>query len=608
MFVQALALLQVKILIPLIKLVQIVLVFVSSWNFGPAIFPPHTNVQDGESFDFIIVGAGSAGCVLANRLTEVANWTVLLIEAGDDPPSIAHSPGLSVFVASYLPNWDDYSVNDGFSSQALEAKSVLKTRGKTLGGSSTTNYMFYVRGNKADYDNWEALGNDDWNWDAVNEYFKKSETLSSDSILSSNSADLHNTKGYLGVTNPTWDNKLDNFLEAFNEVGHEILIDRNGLKQLGYFAPSFTINNNKRQSTAYAFLSPIKHRPNLFVIKNTLARKVIFNGKRAIGVEIQTHEGLAKVMAKKEVILAAGAINSPKLLMLSGVGPSGHLKEMDINIVLDSPKVGENLQDHMMVPIYLTGMESISSILQNVDMLFNLDTFPYPNFLGFVALNKSQTYPDYQVSAICVPTAALLPILACKQMFGLEDRACVEASREIMGRESILSSITFLHPESRGKIRLKSSYPDAKPLIYTGYFSNENDIEKFARSVEDFIRVINSTYFKSIKAKVVDLKIKQCDDWKFGTDKYWTCYVLNLATTQYHPVGTCAMGPDGVLDARLRVRGLTNIRVVDASVIPKITSGNTNAPVIMIAEKASDMIKEDNINNYCQVNKYLGFF
>ncbi|KOB76996.1 putative ecdysone oxidase [Operophtera brumata] len=462
--------------------------------------------------------------------------------------------------------------------QAHKTKTVHMTRGKMLGGSSAANYMFYVRGNREDYQRWAALGHEGWDWDNVTHYFMKSERLNDVAILRSSSANLHGLDGYLGISKPFW-KSTQRYLDAFRENGHDILADSNGHHQLGYSMPQFTIDQNIRQSTAAAFLSPITRRKNLLVLKCSIGRRVIFDGnKRAVGMEVRLPDRrIVTLRARKEVILSAGAINSPQILMASGIGPKDHLESLGIDVLLDSPSVGANLIDHPIVPVALAGGDDFSSIVENLDLLTNLDKFPTPSLTGYVALNVSQTYPDYQSTVFPFPVFSPLPALYCAFVIGLDDDICVALDKATKSRRTILSVLSLLHPQSRGRVRLQSKDPEVKPLIYSGYYSNENDLENHARYIEHYIAVINTTYFKSVGGFVIDMQIPQCKELVFGSGEYWKCHVLSVSTTQWHAAGTCAMG--SVLDGELRVRGVRGLRVVDASVTPASISGNLNAPI-----------------------------
>ncbi|XP_075974086.1 ecdysone oxidase-like [Anticarsia gemmatalis] len=593
---QLLSLFNVRTLRPLVNLLQIIFNTVDQLEYDSEDFPPQANVTDGQNFDFIVIGAGSAGCVLANRLTEISGWNVLLIEAGGNPPISAKYPGLFPFVDYSNSDWNYYTVNDGYSSQGLSHKSIHLTRGKMLGGSSGANYMFYVRGNEKDYNDWVEQGNEGWDWETVMYYFKKSERLHDETVTKSDQGCHHNTDGYLGVTRPLWKKRTAKYLQAFQENGHKIIQDCNGQEQLGYTIPPYTIDNNVRQHTATAFLEPIKDRKNLFVLKKTMARRILFNNeKKAVGVEVRLpNRKIVSLFARREVILSSGAINSPQLLMLSGIGPRKHLQEMGIDVLLESPHVGGNLQDHPIVTVPIGVEKDTKSMLDNIDLLANLDKFPSPCIMGFVSTNKSHSVPEYQTSIFPLPAYSPISALICAHVFRLEDQICMALHDQNKHRRILYTIFTLLHPESRGKIRLRNSNPETPPLIFNGYYSNKIDIDNHARFIEDYISVVNTPYFKSIEADVIDMKIPQCKSTKFGSHAYWKCFVLNIATTQWHPSGTCAMGPNGVVDERLRVRGVSGLRVVDASIMPTIISGNLNAPTIMIGEKASDMIKADN--------------
>ncbi|XP_028030716.1 glucose dehydrogenase [FAD, quinone]-like [Bombyx mandarina] len=598
-------LLSVTKILTLAKLLQTIFTALSLLQYDAVDYPDQAVVQDGQAFDFVVIGAGSAGCVVANRLTEISDWNVLLIEAGDNPPLTSKIPGLFSFVDYSEADWNYYTVNDFYSSQAHKTKNIHYTRGKMLGGSSGANYMFYVRGNKADYDSWAEQGNPGWNWDAVLKYFKKSEKLNDVSTLRSKSAELHGLDGYLGVTIPSWNKYSKKYFPAFKEAGYNVLEDTNGPEQLGYSHLQYTVDDSIRQSTATAFLGPIKDRKNLFVLKNALATKIIFDyNRKAVGVELILKKfKMIRVLAKKEVILSAGAINSPQLLMLSGIGPSLHLIEKNIKVLVDSPNVGQNLMDHPITVLSIAGGNDINTVIDNLFILSNLDKFPTPVFIGHGALNKSQSIPDYQACVFPLPMYSPLSLLVCSFTYGLVDEICNTFSNVVKKSETVFVMLSLLHPKSRGEVKLATKIPYDKPRIYTGYYSNGEDLEKHARSVEDFLKILNTTLFRSVNAHVVDMHVPQCKFLPLGIHEYWKCHILNTASTEWHPSGTCAMGPTGVVDERLRVRGVSGLRVVDASVIPIIPSANTNAPTIMIAENACDMIKTDHVINVSLIPK-----
>ncbi|XP_063622405.1 ecdysone oxidase-like, partial [Cydia splendana] len=552
---------------------------------------------DGQNFDFIVVGAGSAGSVIASRLSEVTDWNVLLIEAGQNPPDFSVVAGLSAYLARTKYDWNYESEDDGYSSQSHKNKNIHYSRGKALGGSSSINFMYYVRGNKADYDTWEELGGQGWGWDNVTYYFKKSEGNQDQEIMQSDSADLHNSTGPLKITRPATDTQTTKYFEAFG-YKHEILTDTNGHEQLGYSLPQYSIADKQRQSAAIAFLSPdtVKNRSNLFVLKEALCTKIIFDeNKRATGVEVKlSSDKIISLYATKEVILSAGAVNSPQLLMLSGIGPQDHLNEKGIQVLVNSPLVGQNLQDHALVPVILTGKKSLLSAVGNLKILSYIDELNVsPSLAGFVSLSDDQLYPDYQTIVFPFPTGSIFSTAICSYVFEWDDQICTAVAQSGQTKEILFALLTLLQPDSRGRIELRTNNPEDTPKIYTGYFSNDTDLEKHVKCVQDYVSVVDSPYLKSLDSEVVDLNVPQCVGIDFNTEEYWKCFVLNTASSFYHPSGTCAMGEEGmsVVDAELKVRGVSGLRVGDASIIPRITSGNINAPCIMIGEKLADMIK-----------------
>lgn len=466
-----------------------------------------------------------------------------------------------------------------------------------VGGSSGANFMFAVRGNKNDYEKWEALGNKGWGWNSALHYFLKSERMTDEAILTSDTATLHSSSGYLGITRPIWAESTGKYFESFAEIGYTILEDTNGYDQLGYSPSQFTIADAVRQSTAIAFIKPIKNRKNLHILKETMALNILFDKeKRATGVKVKLPDGkIINLRTTKEVILSAGTINSPKMLMMSGVGPKRHLEEIGIEVVIDSPNVGKNMQDHVTIPVILTGEKGLASAIKNLDTFKNLDKLPLPSMMGFVALNKTQAVPDYQSIVIPFPAATILLSIICTNIFGMTDEVCIKVSDITQSQETLCALITLLHPLSKGQIKLQSKNAEDKPLIYTGFFSNPMDLERIASYVNDYTNILKTTYLTKVKSEIVDFGLAVCKDKEIGTHEYWKCIALNVATTLWHPVGTCAMGVEGlgVVDDRLIVRGSKNLRVSDASVMPEITSGNINLPTIMLAEKAADMIKED---------------
>ncbi|KAI8435572.1 hypothetical protein MSG28_003849 [Choristoneura fumiferana] len=531
-----------------------------------------------------------AGCVLANRLSESSHVRVLLIEAGGDPPFETMLPGLLAYIPETAQDWNFTEEYD--KNRELYQKNLVMplTQAKMLGGGSSMNYMFYVRGNPHDYQTWaDTVDDQSWNYSNILPLFKKSEYMDDPGLLKSKYSKFHGTSGFLHVSRQP-DHAVHDYEEMFRELGHKILPDVNGDETLGYGQPTYTIAKGVRQSTSFSFLRPVKHRHNLDVLKNTFATKILFDdSKNAIGVEALTEDHKKVVlMADKEVILSAGALNSPKLLLNSGIGPDAHLNSLGIKVISNLP-VGQNLQDH---PGTLVAYKFKKA--NEPPHPPNYARFPLPPLDGFVAFDKDQSYPDYQAIPFAIPNDSDGPLQFCSFNFGLEYDICQAIYEAGKGREMLFAVVNLLHPKSRGNVELQSTNPIDPPLVTVAALSDEADLEKLALALADFDKLRTSSYFKSVDGEFVDHKLPKCGGLEVGSREYWRCHVLSTRITMYHYSGTCAMG--SVLDSRLRVRGVQRLRVADGSAMPNITSGNINAPIIMIAEKAAEMIKQD--NNY----------
>lgn len=543
------------------------------------LWPQEAVIQDGAKYDFIVVGAGSGGCVVANRLSEIKNINVLLIEAGGDPPIESVIPSLNLFMKVSKVDWNYTSVPD-VTMKYMKNQVVQVTRGKMLGGTSSINFMAYTRGNSHDYDTWAKIVNDTtWKWENVLPYFIKSERLD-ESDLNCVDKELHGTEGYLGVSTQHND-VTSEYLKAFSEVGHDIEYEINGNKPIGFSEPLFTIANGTRQSAALAFLSKFQDRTNLHVLKNALVTKILFDdNKCATGVELILNDRLMTIRATKEVIVSAGAINSPQLLMLSGVGPRQHLKHKNIKVISDLP-VGQKMQDH----IYVLVVHKMGKAILNKKPV-DPSKYPLPLIIGYAALNKTQKYPDYEITtAILNDKNDFMP--SCVFFLSLKDEICQDYYDHSGDRQLMYTLVSYLYPKFCGQILLNTTNPRDQPLIYPNYLTEEKDIENLEKYVKDYLKVTNSSFFKSVNSELIIPRACNC----VPDQSFWKCYVKCLVISGYHFSGTCAMGE--VVDSRLRVYGVKKLRVVDASVMPRIPGAHTNAPTIMIGEKAADMIKED---------------
>lgn len=469
----------------------------------------------------------------------------------------------------------------------------------------------YFRGGPQDYEEWNRIA-PGWDWDTVLYYFKKLEGMTDTKLFEDpQNAYLHSPDGPVKVSRPVTLSSTaaidDSRLDCYEEMGIERTLDINDLKIQRAARPHFTFFDSRRSSTAEAYLRPAKDRPNLKVAKLATVTKVLLDPQtlRVYGVEVATSENkLINVYATKEVILSAGTMNSPKILMQSGIGPKEELSKFGIDTVVDLPAVGKNLHDHQSIQLIYQGKGGIATFAQNLLAAPQLDTLPVPVQSGFFRINSTGSeyltplQPHFQFFNTYVGAAASPIIMAaCKTITNFDDAFCTSLGKANAFNEIDNVLLVLLHPLSRGQVTLRSANPFDDPIIDLGYYRNPYDLEMAAEGVKYMNTLIHTKCFREGNGNIPELTVAACKDIKWGTDEYWKCYAKHTVASLLHAVGTCSMGPDGVVDERLRVHNVSGLRVVDASVIPKIPSGNTNAPVMMIGEKAADMIKADISSN-----------
>nr|XP_018904212.1 PREDICTED: glucose dehydrogenase [FAD, quinone]-like [Bemisia tabaci] len=569
-----------------------------------------------REYDFIVVGGGTTGNVVGARLSENPDWTVLVLEAGYEQTFFTEIPLVNTFLILTEYNWKYRAQPQEGMCLGLEGGVCPWPAGKGIGGTSNINAMIWTRGNRRDYDNWAAQGNPGWSYSEVLPYFLKSENYT---IPELEDSPWHSNKGPIEVGYAPYRTQMLNaFLEAGKELGFQLVDYNNPNTHVGFSAIQASQGHGRR-SYSKEYLKNAHWRSNLFVLQLSLVTKILLNrDKIAYGVRAEIRGKQVTFRARKEVILCAGAFNSPKLLMLSGIGPRDHLEELGIKVITELPGVGQNLQEHTS----MAGLTFLVNSTKGITTSLLVDTIPdtftewYLHGTGILTLmgceglayvkTKYDEFPDEDVpdiEFIFVPASLGSDKgLDLRKGMGVTDQIYNSVYKPVEDRDAWSIWPMILYPKSRGEVRLADRNPHSAPLLYARFGTDRRDLDVIVEGIKLAIGLSATKAFQALGSELVTIPIPGCETMPFGADEYWECAARTITTQLHHQCGTCKMGPatdpTAVVDAQLRVYGVHNLRVADASIIPTLPAAHTQAPCYMIGEKVADMIKEEWMPEY----------